>query len=164
MDRASISVQQLCIHILYYVYLHIANKKALGRAFQRCRGPCRDHYVYKQDWKSFQSLPASITTSLCSEPTGVEFSCHFVGTWHCSSCHLLCNGFSLFVVIELAITTKSENPLHNGWWTPTWKSWILRQELNSNLRDTIPTLKRWGHRSTLIISGYLPIYIVLQCR
>jgi hypothetical protein len=28
---------------------------------------------------------------------------------------LLCNGFSKLVVIEKATTTRSENPLHNGW-------------------------------------------------
>jgi hypothetical protein len=28
---------------------------------------------------------------------------------------LLCNGFSHLVVIEKAITTRCENPLHNGW-------------------------------------------------
>jgi hypothetical protein len=27
----------------------------------------------------------------------------------------LCNGFSNLVVIEKATTTRSENPLHNGW-------------------------------------------------
>jgi hypothetical protein len=27
----------------------------------------------------------------------------------------LCNGFSQLVVIEKAITTRIENPLHNGW-------------------------------------------------